>query len=203
MNRTLVAAALLTACSDFVSVAEYDQLPPLPQLDFSRVTPAGEFHLWELREASFAEPHLVIGRGGTADRNSLDPALVAAFDAAMPSFGFGEGCPPGDCFRYFISLEGNEIRIWSTAEAARAFLGTIDHLVEAALMASAEGYHWRDTRETSGGRITPDGFELVVLKIVSYCTPVQTDRFVLVVSAIGEIEIVRSQVWTKANEACI
>ena len=199
----LSSAPLLVSCGDGFGPVEGEPPPPLEELDFSRVSPAGSPALWELRSAMEGTPHRVIGEGGTRMREEIDPDLLAAFDATTAADGFGPGCPPVRCYLYFVVLDGTEIETARTTEEAVDFLGSIGSAEEAALVAAAHGYHWGQEPETGSVRPSGDGFELVVLRTVELCDPVRTDRFRLRVSASGELSVRDREVWRRDEGVCI
>ena len=190
-------------CSNFLALEEFDALPPLEQLDFSLVQPNEPYELWELRQGFESGVHRALGSGGTLPREAVSPVMLALFDATQSGVGFAVACLPGYCYKYFISLRGSAINTWSDAAAARAFLGSIDNPVEAALLVQALGYYWGNTKEEAAVRRTADGFEVVALALIGACAPVRVDRFVLLVSSTGAHRVLRSQVWREDRNACI
>lgn len=197
-----IAAAIITGCGDFVSIDTFEEIPPLAQLEFSTVQPAGPYDYWELRESIPSSTHTTIASGGTLRRDDIAPDLRITFDATTAVAGFGPFCPPGDCFRYFTTLLGDTVTTWADAQQVAALLGTINNTVEAALLALAHGYHWGPTKEQGAIRPVADGYELVVLKTLSPCSPVRIDRFLLRIAGSGQITILRSEVW-RTEPGCI
>lgn len=186
-----------------MAFSEFEALPALADLDVSRVQPAEETELWELRESRWGEEHEVVLVGGTAGRDGVDPGVLADFDALVPSWGFGILCLPGDCFYYVASLRGAALETWETAARLRSFLGPIDSREEAMLLAVAEGYHWRGGKETGAIRERTGGWDLVALRMVNSCDPVRTDQFLLRVTADGRVTVLDSQIWQSTDGVCI
>lgn len=198
-----MTALVATACGEFVGLDVFELIPPLAQLDYGAIRPAEPYDYWELRESFEGERHDVIGSGGVRARPEIDPEILAAFDSVTVSAGFAPFCLPGHCFRYIASILGASIETWQTAQQVAVFLGTIDTREEAILLALAHDYHWGATKETGAIRAIPQGYELVVLKTVSFCDPVQTDRFILHVLGSGRLEVAKSEVWHKESGVCI
>ena len=101
--------------------------------------------------------------------------------------------------KYVVTLQGSTVRTWNTVPQLVEFMGTINNQVEAAIVASANGYHWGRTEGSSGIRDVFDGYEMVVLQMVRFCPPSQTNRYVIIVSAAGALRVLRSEVWSRDN----
>lgn len=194
---------VLLACSNFLDIEEYDLLPPFTDLAFSSLATSTTFDLWELRETTPSGAHRVIASGGGLDRSAVASAVLAQFDGTQAVDGFDATCAPQYCFKYFVSLKGALIVTWTTIEGVREFLGTIDSRVEAAILAKAHGYHWASAKETAAIRDIGGGYELIVLALVKFCSPVEYDRFVLRIGASGDVRILRRQIWHVDKDACI
>lgn len=194
---------LAGSCGSPIGPSEGELIPQLGDLDFAAVSPAVSYDLWELRESFGGVEHSVIGSGGAKARSEIDLDLLAAFDATTVPFGFGPGCLPGHCFYYFAALAGAEIVTARLAGEVADFLGAIGSPEEAALVASAHGYHWGSERETSSVEPVGDGYELVVLQTIEFCDPVRVDRFRLRVSASGDLSVLASEVWEREEGVCI
>jgi len=184
-------------------LATFDRIPALGDLDFDAVIPAGDWDYWELRRTFGPASYEVVGGGGPVRKADLDSVTVVSFDSLVPERGFGSACLPGGCSRYFIAVRGDSIGVWASASAARAFLGSIDNGTEAALRVSIDDFRWGGDKDTGAVRTTPDGFELVVTKLVAFCDPVQTNRYWLRVAPDGTVIALAFEVWERADGACI
>jgi hypothetical protein len=204
MRRSIALPLLLIlSCSNgLVDPELYEPLPDYDDLDFSLVEPSSPFLLWEIREGVEGGPHRVVASGGISSRDAVAAEVLAQFDAATATTGFDVGCLPGYCYKYVVTLQGSTVRTWNTVPQLVEFMGTINNEVEAAIVASAGGYYWGRTGDTGGIRDVFDGYELVVLRIVRFCAPVQTNRYVVVVSAAGVLRELRGEVWSRSS-ACI
>jgi hypothetical protein len=202
-----LSATLLGCDSSFeVDLADFEQLPALEGLDYSRVVPSDSLDYWEYRFAFFgsAPPDSVIGSGGWRTKDSLGSGLIASFDSTQAETGFGIQCLPGYCFKYILGVSDNQFLMWATQEELGDFLGTIDSREEAIILVDGFRYHWNTVDKAEGGiRDVEDGFELVVLKTVEFCAPVQTNRYVLHVSTSGVITELQEEVRYKDESACI
>lgn len=203
--RWCLTLAALSGCSGFVDVETWDQLPELSDLDVAQVTPAEPAIVWELR-LGFSEDRydLVTGVGLDA-KDTLAPDVRLAFDSVsvLPPGAF-TACPPGLCFYYIASLDDDGPHVWSSTAEVVAFLAPVDAPAEAAIVARLSGYHWSVHDKAQGAmRSTAEGFELVVLQIVSFCDPVQVNRFHILVTTAGEVHELAEDVVSKESGVCI
>jgi hypothetical protein len=194
----------LLACIDFVDLEAFDPLPALEDLDYGQVVPADSYVVWELRDVRMPSGYTVVGGAGREEKDTLPPDLLLAFDSVSVQAGFEPHCLPGDCFYYIASLGDGGVDTWTNAAGVVAFLGTIESVEGAALVARANGYRWSGTDKGRGAvRATDDGFELIVERTVSYCTPVQVNRFQVLVTSAGTLSVLREDVVSRDEGACI
>src|SRR5690606_23614078 len=134
---------------------------------------------WELRRTSpDSTEHTVVLSAGEKCAEAADPdACGMELEELTSEDGFGPGCPPGDCHYYVVVNRGDTNETITSSEDLETFLGEIDTLTEAALMAFSEEYTWDADEPAAGGiRETEEGYELMVLELVQDCDPIQTDR---------------------------
>jgi hypothetical protein len=186
----------------FVDFEDFDEIPPIEMLDYASVQPGRVSDIWELRRLFRGVRQEVIGGGGTISRGEIDPDLLTEFDSVEPSSGFGVHCVPVDCFLFIASLRGRTVEVWQSAEDVRSFLEPIDTQEDAILLVLARGYTWGGAKEAAAVRTVGARYELVVLRMVSYCTPVQTDRYLLEVTQDGQVIELKSDVWDR-SDGCI
>jgi hypothetical protein len=201
---------LIAGCDDspsgpgFSSLEDFSALPAFEELDYSGVTPGGDYDYWELRFSFEAQGYQVLGSGGSKSKVELEPDVLEAFEAAHPQAGFDVDCLPGYCYKYVASVDGASVELWASPERLSSFLAPLDSEADAILFAKANGYYWvGDDVETGAIRAVSDGYELVVLRLVESCAPVRTDRFRLYVSRVGGLSVKASEVWSEDLGACI
>ncbi|HSG81541.1 MAG TPA: hypothetical protein VLC48_04785 [Gemmatimonadota bacterium] len=202
----LVAMAACDSGLD-VNPADFDQLPWLADLDYEQVVPAASFDYWEFRyvlEVGDQEPDSVIGAGGSLSRAELDTTIIAVLDTLTAAPGFGIECLPGLCYKYVVSVAGPNIEIWNTPAELEAFLGTIGSWQEAAMLVNAYDYYWDTEDRAAGGiREVSDGYEALVLELVSTCVPVQVNRSLVRVTRAGVVTEISTEEWSKVENGCI
>ena len=190
-----------------VNIKSFDSLPKLEALQWEKISPEMPPTYWELRNSIGFDLLEVIGSDGNKCGTADDPEQCKIlFDNLKPSefTGFAPSCLPTLCLQYIASNTGNENKLWTTIGELKVFLGNIDTAEEALLLAHAEGYHWHDVIKQEGAIRQIDGaYELVVLKGVSDCTPIQTNRFLIRIDIHGNIQILREQVFNRIENACV
>jgi hypothetical protein len=205
MNRFLAATVFLAGCSNALGIDddELTRLPSLEQLDYSRITPAQTHRYWELRESWGAgSPLRILGASGQVPRSQLDSASVAALNNTNPPSGFAIGCLPGYCYKYIIALNG-AVQVYANADALLQFLGSVDSMEEAALVAHSHNLYWSPDDTATGFAQVSSGWEIVGLELVKDCAPVQTDRVHILVRRDGIVRELGREVHSKLENACV
>lgn len=205
MNRFIGATLFLAACSSSLDVDTDDlaRLPDLEHLNYSSIRPAQNHRYWELREAwgSSAAPR-VIGSGGQVPRSQLDSAAITALHNARPASGFAIGCLPAYCYKYVVAINGT-LQTYASAQQLLQFLGTIDSMEEAALVAHSRSLYWSAADPATGFQEVGSGWEIVGLALVKDCAPVQTDRVHILVRRDGVVRELGREVHSKLENACV
>jgi len=187
-----------------VNLDAFKTLPQFENLDWSQIKPAEAVTYWELRRALPGDAYTVIGAMGDKCGAADDKArCISEFDALRTAPPNGFGCIPGFCFEYLVSNSGNENKIWDSIDALKAFLGPVDSEEEAALLVNANGFSWRpDNKEAGAIRQAGEEYELIALKVVRSCTPVQTDRFLIRIDRGGALRVLLEEVFTRIDNGC-
>ena len=190
---------------DDIDLTTFEVIPALEELDLAAVTPAEPATYWELRFSSPGGSTDVIGSVGEKCADAADTAAcISELDQLSTDSGFGTGCLPGYCFNYVVVNRGDTNTVIDTRQELIEFLGTIDAAVEAALVARASGFSWNPSDpSTAGVRAVDGGFDLLVLALISDCTPVRSDRFLIHVTTYGRDTVQRQQIYSVRCDVCI
>lgn len=199
----LVMMLIVLACDDDgidVNLGSFTAITdPLPYQDLS---PDSDPTYWELNHRRNHEVNVLVS-SGTKCEGAGDPEQCAAdFElAAMPDGGFAGGCLPSHCY-YFIRYQKNdETFVVAFRSELKEFLGTIDSKADAIILAVSEGYRFDITRKQAGAvKETSSGYELLMLKTKSMCSPVQINRVHLKINHNGSIHTVGEEVDYIKNE---
>ncbi len=202
----VLLGALATGCtSDMldVDIDGFSPLPALEELDYSRIVPAGPFEYWEVRWImSNGGDNRILGAGGTRTREELDSMTVAELDKAAPPAGLSAGCPPAFCYT-FVATVNNTVNVIADRPGLLQFLGSIDSVEEAALVAHTYNLHWDAANRATGFRAVSEGWEILGLQLVRDCTPVQTDRVHVLVRRDGALTELGREIYSRLKNACV
>ncbi|MEO2072001.1 MAG: hypothetical protein ABGW99_11770 [Zunongwangia sp.] len=133
-----------------------------------------------------------------------DVSCKTAFNELQAEEGFNYSCLPGYCFSYIKYQRQKDNFLVTSKEDVLNFLGEINTPGEALLVARANGYYWAVDEKNNGAiKEVQDGFELIVVKTVSYCLPFQTNRFHLKVDRQGNITIVSEEIAEIGENSCV
>lgn len=105
------------------------------------------------------------------------------------SLGFFQGCHPRWCADYIVTIDNNHLQFITSEIDAGTFLGTIDNLEEALLLAQLKGYYLDNDVRGNGYRITDKGYELHLMKFSS--DPLQKESVEITIDKHGNT-------WTKS-----
>lgn len=160
---------------------------------------------WELDLVS-ANPtvEVLYSSGIKCSNASHTVECLAEFDALTHTDGFSPGCLPSHCYKYIRYQHEDVVAIAHNKEEVHGFLGDIDTSSDAILWAMVNGYYFSTTDKKAGAiQETSTGYQMLATKMVRYCSPVQTNRFLLHISKSGQIKILGEEVFTKNENACI
>ena len=202
-----VGCGILGADEPFVDFSVYEPLPRLVDLEVPESAAGDDIVYWELRR-SFdpwsTEGDEVLLSGGPGTREDLDAELLARFDSSGTAGGFAESCQPGACPAYIAAIgAGGTVEIRDRADEVQSFLAPVESAAEAALVAFVFGYEWWPPIETGAVRHVDDAWWLVVTRIVAFCDPVRTDRFLLRIGRDGGITVIKQQEYSREDGVCI
>lgn len=209
----LLSLALSTGCGilgpgEFVDFDAYEPLPQLSELEFPETAAGDDVVYWELRRSwgpGSPENDEVLLTGGLLSRSDLDAELLATFDSASSFDGFANSCLPGWCPAYLVSIDKTgSVDIWDEPEGMQSILTPLESLGEAALIAFAFDYKWFPPIETGAFRRVDDtSWKLVVTKLVEFCDPIRTDRFLLRIEDGGQVTILKQEEYQSDDGICI
>lgn len=96
----------------------------------------------------------------SAFRNIEDPEKAIIYESQMPDFmtlndpapekGFFQQCTTNDCFSYILACKNNKTEYFNNEQQLRNFIGTVDNIPEALLIAKTYGFSF-DSKDKLGG----------------------------------------------------
>jgi len=210
MKKVILICALifLVSCSTDDPITTDGFEPISEQYPFGDLEPKVETDYWELNYTivngrdDFDEE--IIVRNGVLCPRAENDLCQDEFRNLKPEFGFAAGCLPASCFYYLKYQADNQNHLVASKDELLQFLDTINTKEEALLWVRANDYYFR-VNDIDGGafKTVGTGFELIVLKTVSYCTPIQTNRYHLRVKPNGSIEVLKEKEFSVDENACV
>jgi hypothetical protein len=207
LSLITVALALAGCSNDTLNVDldRFSRLPDLDSMNFAHLNVGPSWQYWEVR-FSFgpgSNTNRTLGAGGPRQRSELPPSTVAALDTIPPG-GFSQGCMPAACFHYIVAVDAaGAVHVINSRVALLAFLGGVDTLEEAALIIRSYNMYWSSTGADTGFRETGDGWQFVATQMVAFCTPVQTDRVLVLVRRNGSLQELDREVYQRDERSCV
>ena len=182
-------------CGEFEAIPEssfYEDINPAEQVDYFEIVTYLDEIIY-----SFSQGELCID---APDK----PNCINEFENLIADDGFVISCLPAGCYTFIRQQTDGVNQLITTDEELLQFLGDIDSKGDALLLAFANDYYWNPNNIANGAiKDVCDGYELVVSKIVSSCSPLQIDRFSLKITPSGEIIILDQEVIEFDQNACI
>ncbi|WP_294285463.1 hypothetical protein [uncultured Chryseobacterium sp.] len=115
--------------------ADFRKIPEIldnPELLYPFVVPDKKYGYWSVLRNNPDPDKAIIYESQMPDRLTLnDP---------VPEKGFFQKCLGEDCFTYILACENGRSRYFSDEQQLRNFIGFIDNLPEAILLANTYGY---------------------------------------------------------------
>ncbi|SHK25753.1 hypothetical protein [Chryseobacterium polytrichastri] len=97
-----------------------------------------------------------------------DPDKSIIYESQMPDFmtlndpvpekGFFQQCTTSDCFSYILACKNNKTEYFNNEQQLRDFIGSVDNLPEALLIAKTYGFTFDSTNPLGGSYKTDDQY---------------------------------------------
>jgi hypothetical protein len=173
---------------------------------YTTLSPSIDYEYFELRFSMCGDSAYQIdySRGEICPAGIDTSVCIQEWEQVNSGNGFFQSCLPGCCHHYFVSKIDDQIQIYSDTESVISFLQPIDSHSDALMIAFTQGYYFRTGDSTVGGiRELEDKYQLIVLKLIGYCDPIQTNKYLLEINSTGEIKILETDIYDQAFGACI
>lgn len=131
-------------------------------------------------------------------RNNPDPDKAIIYESQAPEYmtindpapekGFFQQCLGEDCFSYLIACENSQSKYFSNEKQLRDFIGTIDNLPEAILIANTYGYTVDITNQLSSSYKIENRHILMYLSKVRGTTNAKESFLVKINKKTGKLE---------------
>lgn len=172
---------------------------------FEDIKPKEKVSYWELVNTfSHSRKAEILFKHGTKCELFQDKqACNAKFDSTFSDIGFDRACLPSSCFKFIRYQTGQEIKTATNKTEVINYLGNIDTKSEAILIAMVNGFYYIPKEKKTGAiRKINGGYKLLVVKTVSDCSPIQTDRFLIEIKVDGTLKVISQEVES-ISKGCI
>ncbi|WP_426277578.1 hypothetical protein ACN9MN_00205 [Chryseobacterium sp. S-02] len=143
--------------------------------------------------------------------NNLDPDKAIIYESQAPEYmtindpapekGFFQKCLGENCFSYLIACESSRSKYFSSEQQLRDFIGTVDNLPEAILIANTYGYTVDTTNQLSSSYKIEDHNIIMYLSKSKTC-PLTKESFLIKVNRkTGKIDSKSKGIYLK-NDDC-
>ena len=206
LQSLFLFSLILFACKkEDVEFANYSEFRSLNDTSlFSNLTLSSEYDYYELRNSwcNYNDYKVVFSKGQKcADLDSSSCAEY--FNSIYSDSGFTSVCHPSCCYHYFVKTYGDQIEIYNDPESVISFLYPIDTQSDALMVAFTNDYGYAVNDSTIGGIRKIDGnYQLILLKTVSLCNPIQTNKYLIEINSEGDLKVLKSDVYEVINDAC-
>lgn len=148
----------------------------------------------------------------SAFRNNPDPDKAIIYESQMPDSmtindpapekGFFQKCLGEDCFSYLIACESGRSKYFSTEQELRNFIGYVDNLPEAILIANTYGYTVDITHQLSSSYKIEDNYISLYLSKIKNCPSIKESFYIRINRKTGKLEFKSNGIYFKAKD-CI
>ncbi|WP_449398691.1 hypothetical protein [Chryseobacterium wanjuense] len=145
-------------------------------------------------------------------RNNPDPDKAIIYESQAPDFmtindpvpekGFFQKCLGEDCFSYLIACENSRSAYFSNEKQLRDFIGFVDNLPEAILIANTYGYTVDTPNPLGSSYKIEDRHISLYLSKANNCPPTKESFLIKINRKTGKIEAKSNGVYFKSEE-CI
>ncbi|MCJ7935551.1 MAG: hypothetical protein MUW56_18485 [Chryseobacterium sp.] len=142
--------------------------------------------------------------------NDIDPEKAVIYESQAPDFmtineplpekGFFQKCIGNHCFSYILACKKDRSVYFSNEQQLRDFIGTVDNLPEALLIAKTYGYSV-DTKNLFTGAYKMNDRHISLYVVQSKGCPVTKESFVIKINRkTGKLEAKSNGVYSKSGE---
>ncbi|CAA7194502.1 hypothetical protein [Chryseobacterium potabilaquae] len=145
--------------------------------------------------------------------NETDPEKMAIYESQMPEYmtlndpapekGFFQRCLGTSCFSYILACENNHTTYFSSEKQLRDFIGFVDNLPEAILIAKTYGFTVDTTHTLSASYKIEDHFISLYVAKIKNC-PTSKESFLIKINRkTGKLETKSKGIFFKSDECVL
>lgn len=196
ISTVLFLVSGLLFCQNTVS-RDFKKIPEIldnPELLYPFIMPDSKYQYWSVF------------------RNNPDPDLAVVYESQMPPYmtlndpvpekGFFQKCLGKDCFSYLMACENGRSVYFSTEQQLRGFIGSVDNLPEAVLIANTYGFSVDADNGLGSSYKTDDQYISLYLSKTKTC-PLTKESFLIRINRkTGKTDSKSKGIYFKSKE-CI
>lgn len=196
ISTVLFLVSGLLFCQNTVS-RDFKKIPEIldnPELLYPFIMPDSKYQYWSVF------------------RNNPDPDLAVVYESQMPPYmtlndpvpekGFFQKCLGEDCFSYLMACENGRSVHFSTEQQLRGFIGSVDNLPEAVLIANTYGFSVDADNGLGSSYKTDDQYISLYLSKIKNC-PLTKESFLIRINRkTGKTDSKSNGIYFKSKE-CI
>ncbi|MCJ8153932.1 hypothetical protein MKJ01_09205 [Chryseobacterium sp. SSA4.19] len=143
-------------------------------------------------------------------RNNPDPDEAVIYESQMPEYmtindpapekGFFQKCLGEDCFTYLIACKNGQSEYFSDEKQLRTFIGTVDNLPEAVLIANTYGYTVDSTNRLSSSYIIEEKYIVLYLSKPKGCPKTKESFLIKIYKKTGALASTSNGIYFKSKD---
>jgi hypothetical protein len=141
--------------------------------------------------------------------NDTDPEKAVIYESQMPDFmtineplpekGFFQKCMGNRCFSYILACKKERAVYFSSEQQLRDFIGTVDNLPEAILLAQTYGFSVDTSNKLSGSYKIEDKYIYLYVSKAKGCPEIKESYFIKINKKSGKIDSKNNGMYFKGE----
>ncbi|PIF45199.1 hypothetical protein CLU96_2200 [Chryseobacterium sp. 52] len=141
--------------------------------------------------------------------NDTDPDKAVIYESQMPDFmtinepfpekGFFQKCVGNNCFSYILACKKERSVYFSSEQQLRDFIGTVDNLPEAILLAQTYGFSIDTSNKLSGSYKMEDKHIYLYVSKSKDCPEIKESYFIKINRKTGKLESKNNGIYFKSE----
>jgi hypothetical protein len=186
---------VLTACKKD-EVNKYEGFKPISEESvFDSLQPSKEYDYYEIRDNMCIDStrYFIYYSKGTK------PYADSIYSGNGVYYTNADLC----LYQNIVTYDGTNLTFLDSYSQILDFLGPIDCEGDALYLAQLNGYLYNYDDDEFGIKEVKDGFLIRCFKLVSSCSPIEIDQFLIKINKEGDITVLEQSEWYLVEHACV